>query len=195
MKFARSLALLSALSLPLSVHAVTYTATATLTDLTTAGNVTGSFAPISFNDPPAGGLFNPFVDAFTVLAKPGSDGDELELDVVFTSPASGSGDITGDASLHAHRNSVSGSIDWDSAGDTINLLNGSQVVVYLPNFFGFPLSLDLSSCGANACGSSNLYVSVLDNDPPAPTPEPSSLAFLGTGALGLAGVVRRKLAV
>jgi len=30
-------------------------------------------------------------------------------------------------------------------------------------------------------------------DAPTPTPEPSSLLLLGTGMLGLAGVLRRKL--
>lgn len=51
----------------------------------------------------------------------------------------------------------------------------------------FPFVSDLNVAGQTG----NVGASILSNSV-TPTPEPSSLALLGTGALGLAGIVRRK---
>jgi hypothetical protein len=202
----RSLAVLSVLALPVvSAHAVTYTFTPTLVDLTTPGNVTGTFGSgpgsYSFNDPPT------FVydDPLSIVAKSGSDGDELALNFTFTAPGTGTASITGDAEVYGYRDS-SGDIDWDSSSDTVTLSNGSIVTITLPNFWGYAYNTQLSSCGdrdydcscpsGKLCGSTDVTLTVCDNDPPvANAPEPSSLMLLGTGILGAAGLVRRKLAL
>ena len=42
-------------------------------------------------------------------------------------------------------------------------------------------------------GADNVLVNTLTYTPASPTPEPSSLIMLGTGILGAAGAIRRKL--
>jgi hypothetical protein len=200
MRTLRSLAVLAAFALPVvSAHAVTYTFTPTLVDLTTPGNVTGTFASgsgaVSFNDPPTF-VYN---DPLSIVAKDGSDGDELALDFTFTAPGTGTASITGDAEISGRRD-INGDIDWDFASDTVDLSNGSIVTISIPSdWWGNPYNTQLSSCGdrdnQKLCGSTDVTLTVCDNDPPAATPEPSSLMLLGTGLLSAAGLVRRKLAI
>jgi hypothetical protein len=193
----RSLAILSALSLPLIAHAdsVVYTGTVTLTDgATTVGS--NSF---SFTDPGTffgtGSPFNPFDDSFSIDGKI-KTGDTISLGVSFTAPGSGNGAFDGEV----YKGIFGGdTIDWTiPAGDQINLSNGSAADISL-GFLGFTLPTPLTSCGrrdsGDFCGSSDLYIAITDNDPATTTPEPSSLILLGTGVLGAAGMVRRRLAV
>ena len=48
--------------------------------------------------------------------------------------------------------------------------------------------------GAFVLSAGNNGQTFMSIDPPAPTPEPSSLFLFGSGLIGMAGVVRRKLA-
>ena len=188
--FVRSLALLSALSIVSIAHAETFSGLASFTDTSSAHNnvynFTGTFANPNFSfDGVAGTVYT---DALTIDTNFTSGGfasnDNLSVAVNFTLPSSTSGGFGGTGTFYFLGILAGSDIDWTSNTQTVTFSDGSSVQLSLPNF-----DYGLSIFGPFGSQTENLTVTVLS----AATPEPSSLMLLGTGVLGLAGIVRRKL--
>ena len=84
---------------------------------------------------------------------------------------------------------TSGTYSFDVNGVSYDLRNGAMVNLYEVIPTG-DLVLERTS-GSELTQSAEITISPVSS----PVPEPGTLALLGTGALGLAGAVRRKLGV
>jgi hypothetical protein len=194
MKMARSLAVLSALAVAVIAHAETFSGTASFTDTSTTHNngysFTGSFANPSFSfNGPVGTVYT---DALTInttfpFGFNGFDSsDNLGVVITFILPNPANSGFNGTGTFSFFGIGTGNDIDWSSNVQVVTFNDGSSLQLSLPNFdygsfFGFP----------TGSHTEDLSIKVLSTA--APTPEPSSLALFGTGVLGLAGVVRRKL--
>ena len=83
---------------------------------------------------------------------------------------------------------------WDSTAQTLAtdalLAANNQTLIDSGFFSGFELYLPTAdTSGWYNGGAPQAFIGLAD---PSPTPEPSSLALLGTSALGAAGVLRRR---
>jgi hypothetical protein len=81
-----------------------------------------------------------------------------------------------------------------TSGDCVGFSGGSSCINI--NFSGGSILGVEASDAADTTGTFDYSLGTLtitDLTPSAATPEPSSIALLGTGVLGLAGVVRRRL--
>jgi hypothetical protein len=188
------LALLSALTLPLVAHADTFAGTATFSDTSGLNNsyyFTGSFAhsPFSFSGP----VGTVYTDALKIdfndvkcHSNCSAPDDALSVTVNFTSPNPATGGFTGTGDATFHGWLTDSDINWSNNSQIVTFADGSSVLLTLPDFSFSGRDDDCLS------GSENLSIKVLD--PTNVTPEPSSLLLLGTGVLGIAGVLRRRLA-
>jgi hypothetical protein len=184
---------LSALVLPLIASAESVSGTGSFTDTSGQNNdlsFTGVLGQSTFNF--SGGDGYVYTDGLTVTATDSScqqnctpnDGSvSITFNLTSPNPAvpgTGAVTFTGDVTGHT--------IHWDSNVRTITFGDGWSLLIALPdlNLHGWQSETTLS-------GSEDVTMTV--TDPPAAAPEPSSLALLGTGILGAAGLIRRKLAI
>lgn len=115
--------------------------------------------------------------------------DNIAVNFVITEPGFGVGSLGGSVTetIHGGFDKDTGTVTWDDPL-TIALDNGDTLDISLSdvNLTG---SLGCTLVGLQACGNVNATFSL---DPPAATPEPGSLALLGTSILGGVGLLRRR---
>ena len=124
----RSLAVVSALTLPLVAHADTFTGSVAITDTTHPGYLlsaaTASFGPLVETSPY---VFTEDLSLdFAAGDRSNADGDSVQATLSFTSPNHTSGDLTSTIDIDGSYNNPTGSIDWDpNQSSTITFTDGS----------------------------------------------------------------------
>jgi hypothetical protein len=176
------------LGLGVAAHADSITAgTYNLTDTTITGgstvySLTGTVtigsnglltaADIMLND---AALDNP---VFDVIASTGSNGFAPVSDFAFVSGSIGQLELQ-----YLKTTNASGNIDLCTVAGNCNAFQDSNGQIFVSSAFGFN-EVDLNSDGSFDAAASTL--------PSAVTPEPRSLALLGTGIFGLAAVLYKR---
>lgn len=192
-----------------SAHADTVSGSYTFTDTTSTNtlNISASPNPGTFTEHgvPDNGISFTDTSLFFVTANiPGSSNstqtDNLVVNFTITQPGTGSGSQGGQGTEDQEKifgtfDADTGSITWNTPA-VINLSDGQTLFIDLGDITLAESSLFNADCGltnADLCGEETATFTLTPTqDPPAATPEPGSLALLGTSILGGAGVLRRR---
>lgn len=182
-----------------------------LTDVTNPNSLTVAANPnpgsFTVNNVPEDGTAVVVSDVFTVqITVPGNstttESDTVLVSFNITQPGTGMGAQIGAGNenqthISGNLDTFSGSLTWDGPA-MINLSDGLTLYIDLSDVssIGSDAALSHANCGttnADLCG----VVGGTFKLSPTPmsvsaTPEPSSLALLGTSILGAAGALRRK---
>jgi PEP-CTERM motif len=183
-------------------HADTVSGTYTFTDQTNNNSLTISATPnpgtfTEFGVPDNGISYTDSVFFFIHANIPGSGSstqtDQLQVSFSITQPGNGSGSQSGQGTedqdhITGNFDRLTGSVTWNAPA-VISLSDGQTLYIDLGD-----ITLGTILCGdSDMCGvESATFTLTPTQDPPAATPEPGSLALLGTSILGGAGILRRR---
>jgi hypothetical protein len=188
-----------------AAHADTVQGTYTFTDTTNSNtlSITASPDPGSFTESVANnGISTTDNSFFFVTATiPGSSSstqtDSLDVAFTITEPGNGTGSQSGQGTedqVHITGNfdTDTGNLTWNAPA-MINLSDGQTLYIDLGDITLAQSSIANLGCGfsnADMCGEESATFTLTGT--PAATPEPGSLALLGTSILGSAGILRRR---
>ena len=165
----------------------TFTFTITNTSAITSPGSTSTITGIGYDLPPTGNASASGLNGFTGMQAPSlssdfdfSDGDLGNVGAGFNSVVLDFGFTTG----------PSGNFQGGSVNDGLLPGESASFVVSGAAFTGFT---EAQICNAIFVRFQNVPVAGSDVGTPTTVPEPSTMLLLGTGLLGAAGVVRRKI--
>lgn len=183
-------------------HADTVKGTYTFTDNTNSNSLTIGVAPnpgsfTEFGVPTDGNTLTDYFFFGVGANIPGQSNsdqtDQLSVTFDITVPGTGSGSQSGSGtedqdahfSIFGTYDTFTSSIHWGAPAN-ITLSDGQSLYIDLGDVSLTPGFL----CPVDACAEETATFAL--TDPPAATPEPGSLALLGTSILGGAGILRRR---
>lgn len=199
----RSLALISAIAVPAAAHADTISFSYALSDSASpAYFVLTSPTGTQTVNPTLG---TPVTSTITItnpdVTKTANVSDSLTLAINFINPtlASGSNTLGGPSSSDATYK-ITGNvndqstINWNPSQTTVTLSDGAVVQISVASISaGAWTPTGNNSPGTSFTANDQVTFTLISGPVTAATPEPSSLALLGTGVLGAAGMLRRRL--